>query len=168
MEFFKANDFRLRREKDWTGIIIHHTGQSRPENKHALQNIVHWLTKKDKYYVSAHYVISYEGHTARLLDPEKYEAFHAGRSRYWHPYRRRMCNDWNRYSIGIELVGNGEVYDYSKAQYKSLIRLIKDLMKKYPTIHPLAITGHENIAPDRKVDPGQYFDWQKLFTGIYG
>lgn len=164
----KAVDCRRRRESKWAGLIIHHTAQSNPEDKHAFENIVHWLTKKDKYYVSSHYVIGHEGHTAQLVDPDKYEAFHAGRSRYWHPYKRRVCNDWNRYAIGIELVGNGNEHVYSKAQYKSLARLTKKLMAKYPSIHPLAVVGHEHVSPGRKVDPGAEFDWLAFFKSIYG
>jgi N-acetyl-anhydromuramyl-L-alanine amidase AmpD len=163
-----ASDYRRRREPNWTGIIIHHTGQSNPEDKHAFLNIVNWLIKKDKHYVSSHYVIGHQGELAQLVDPDKYEAFHAGKSRYWHPAKRRVLDDWNRYAIGIELVGNGNEQVYSKAQYKTLTRLTKQLMLKYPSIHPLAIVGHENISPGRKVDPGAGFDWLQYFKYIYG
>lgn len=163
----ESSDKRLRRETNWCGVCIHHTGQINPKSKNAFENIIHWLSKKDKYYVSSHFVISYEGHIAQLVDPKTHEAFHAGRSKHWHPYKRRVCSDWNRYSIGIELVGDGNRHEYSEAQYKSLARLVKKLMLDHPSIHPQAIVGHDQISPGRKVDPGSGFHWHRFFKSIY-
>lgn len=168
MIFKEAVDCRKRRELYWTGIIIHHTGTTDADKPGKFNALVNWLTKKDKYYVSAHYLIGRKGESAQLVDPKKYEAFHAGRSRYWHPYHRRVCSDWNRYSVGIELLGDGNDTQYTDEQYRTLAILVKSLLKQFPEIHPLCIVGHENIAPDRKVDPGKTFDWHRFFKDIYG
>ena len=173
-EIQTAADKRPKREKSWQGIIIHATDVGgRKEISPTLwdtlsKNITEWLTRLDDRYVSAHYVIHRRGKIVQLVDPDKDEAFHAGVSLAWHPVLRTVTSDWNRYAIGIELIGDGDLHEFSEAQYKSLTELIRELMKKYPTIHPLCITGHQNISPGRKWDPGNKFDWKKLFKGIYG
>ena len=172
-EVISGYDKRIKREKDFVGIIIHHT--SIGDNKEMSEsiwdklstNITNYLAKKDDNYVSAHFTIGRGGKVTRLIDPDLYEAFHAGKSSYWHPIKRQMVDDWNRYAIGIELVGDGNKITYSEKQYASLIELVKYLTDRYKSIHPLAIIGHENISPGRKPDPGKLFDWYKFFKGIY-
>ena len=169
-----AYDKRKRRS-EWCGIIIHHTtvGDRELEEineslwRKLFKNIASWLSKKDKHYVSAHYIIGRYGEMQQLVDPEKYEAFHAGKSWYWHPYHRKYVSDWNRYAIGVELVGDGNKGPYSKEQYEMLALLCKTLMQKHPSIHPLCITGHEVIAPKRKNDPGRMFDWKMFFELLH-
>lgn len=168
-------DSRPRREKTWCGIIIHHTDIGNRKEitddlwSRLFQGVKNWLTTKDQNYVSAHYLIGRFGEVAELVNPETHEAYHAGKSSYWHPYHRRVVPDWNRYAIGIELLGDGNLHKYSEKQYEALIKLCRELMVKFQEIHPLAIVGHENIAypSGRKQDPGKYFDWSKLFKGIY-
>lgn len=168
-----ASDKRIKRQAGWAGIIIHHTGtlglkdQEASSWKRFFQNVSKYLQTKDTSYASAHYVIGREGELVQLVDPDKYEAFHAGVSSFWHPIKRAWLPNWNAYAIGIELIGDGNLYAYTPMQYEILTVLCKELMKRYPSIHPLAITGHEVIAPNRKSDPGKLFDWKRFFVGLY-
>jgi AmpD protein len=84
-------------------------------------------------------------------------AWHAGKSSY---EGRERCND---FSIGIELEGT-ESIPYTEAQYLQLAEVIGTLLKAYPGLSPQNITGHSDIAPGRKSDPGESFDWKKLFS----
>lgn len=168
----KGSDKRWKRSTGWVGIIIHHTGVGGRKTISAgtwwklYKNITKYLSKKDSNFVSAHYTISRGGSITCIIDPAKYEAFHAGRSEYYHPIKRKWLPDWNRYAVGIELIGDGNLHEYSSDQYKALAYLCKDLIKDYK-IDPRCITGHENVAPKRKSDPGKYFDWDKLFRMLY-
>lgn len=173
MRKIEGHDKRRRRENVWCGIIIHHTGVggreniSRPDWWRLYTRITTYLAKKDSKYVSVHFIVSREGSVTQIIDPDKYEAFHAGKSQYYHPIKRKWVNDWNRYAIGIELVGDGNLHKYHDKQYNTCARLCRDLMDRFPDIDPRCITGHENIAPGRKQDPGKYFDWDRLFKLIF-
>lgn len=168
-----AADSRLRREKVWVGIVIHHTGLpvETPRDSSAwakfFESMKSWLTRKDEAYLSAHFLIGRDGTIAQLVDPATHEAFHAGVSELWHPLKRQPAADWNRYAIGIELLGDGNREAYSDEQYGALARLCRDLMDKYPTIHPRAICGHEELAPGRKSDPGLLFNWRRFFGLLF-
>ena len=165
MRLLTAADTRLRRSTTWDGIIIHHTGipTDSPKDQSAWarfsETIAAWLTKKDENYVSAHYVINRDGSVIQLVDPMFRESFHAGVSSHWNPRTRSVVDDWNKHAIGIELVGDGNRLEYSPEQYRALADLCRDLMARFPSIHPQAILGHEQIAPGRKTDPGKLFDW---------
>lgn len=84
-------------------------------------------------------------------------AWHAGKSVY---EGRERCND---FSIGIELEGT-ELIEYTEAQYLQLAAVIRLLLETYPQLSTDRITGHSDIAPGRKTDPGASFNWQKLFN----
>ena len=71
---------------------------------------------------------------------------------------RERCND---FSIGIELEGT-ESIAYTEEQYVQLAAVIDALLKTYPKLSRQRITGHSDIAPGRKTDPGASFDWQKI------
>jgi len=88
--------------------------------------------------------------------PFDQRAWHAGQSVY---QGRERCND---FSIGIELEGT-EQTPYTDQQYSQLTEVIDALVKHYPTLSKQHITGHSDIAPGRKTDPGAAFDWQRLF-----
>lgn len=104
--------------------------------------------------VSAHVLIRRSGDITQYVAFNK-RAWHAGQSQY---QGRDRCND---FSIGIELEGT-ETKAYTDEQYRQLARLIKSLWRHYPSLSQEAITGHCDIAPDRKSDPGESFDWQRL------
>jgi AmpD protein len=104
--------------------------------------------------VSAHVVIRRDGQLVQFV-PFSKRAWHAGQSCF---RGRDVCND---FSIGIELEGTDDL-PYTEAQYRSLTALIALLRSRYPNIDADAITGHADIAPGRKTDPGPAFDWDKL------
>jgi N-acetyl-anhydromuramoyl-L-alanine amidase len=104
--------------------------------------------------VSAHLLIRRDGGITQYVPFHK-RAWHAGISCY---ENRENCND---FSIGIELEGT-ETTPYTAAQYDSLIAAIDALANIYPHIGRNRITGHSEIAPMRKTDPGPSFDWAYL------
>ena len=104
--------------------------------------------------VSAHCLIERDGKILQFVSFLN-RAWHAGESSW---REQTACND---FSIGIELEGCDDEA-YAEPQYLSLASLIKGLREKYPHIDDDAITGHSDIAPGRKTDPGPAFDWIKL------
>lgn len=162
-----------KRSNDWIGIVVHHTGiGGRTEVDDSLwkklyKNLSQWLATKDANYLSAHFVIGRQGEITQIVNPDHYVAYHAGTSTFWHPQKRMFVSNMNEFMIGIELLGDGNIMPYSESQYKSAGRLCSELMKRYPTIQPNCIQGHEIVSPGRKVDPGKHFAWRWLFSEIY-
>lgn len=112
---------------------------------------------KDIYQlkVSSHLVIKRSGELVQYVAFDK-RAWHAGQSSY---QGRERCND---FSIGIELEGTESVA-YTDAQYIQLGDVANTLVRAYPNLSKNRITGHSDIAPGRKTDPGPSFDWQKFY-----
>ena len=101
--------------------------------------------------VSAHFYLRRTGVLWQFVSVDD-RAWHAGTSRF---RGRDNCND---YAVGIELEGlEGE--RFTARQYARLATLIRALAARYPIT---AITGHEQVAPGRKHDPGPGFDWHRL------
>jgi AmpD protein len=110
-------------------------------------------------HVSAHLFVERTGRVIQFV-PFGRRAWHAGVS----AFRGRVgCND---YSIGIELEGC-EWLAYQDAQYAILGELITTLFAHYPRLSLDAVVGHQEIAPERKWDPGPLFDWQRLYRDCY-
>lgn len=109
--------------------------------------------------VSAHCLIRRDGEIVQYVPFDK-RAWHAGVSAY---QGRERCND---FSIGIELEGT-DTQPYTEAQYRQLAALTRMLVQLYPAIAD-NITGHCDIAPERKTDPGPAFDWAKFRALITG
>ena len=103
--------------------------------------------------VSAHLFIERDGTITQFVNFNE-RAWHAGRSSY---LGRAECND---YSIGIELEGSDFV-PFSAAQYESLANAIVAIYDAYPKTRR-HLTGHSDIAPGRKTDPGDHFEWVRL------
>ena len=103
--------------------------------------------------VSAHWLIGETG-KAEALVPEAARAWHAGRS-HW-----RGISDVNSHSIGIELANRG-THPFPEPQMAALEDLLRGLMSRWQ-IAPVGVLAHSDIAPDRKIDPGLHFDWQRL------
>ena len=103
--------------------------------------------------VSAHLFIERDGAITQFVNFNE-RAWHAGRSSY---LGRPECND---YSIGIELEGSDFV-SFTSAQYEQLAEVIAAIYKAYPKTRR-HLTGHSDIAPGRKTDPGDYFEWARL------
>ncbi len=113
--------------------------------------------------VSAHYVVEEDGTVWRLVD-EKARAWHAGISAW------RGETDINGRSVGIELVNPGHEFGYRPfpgAQIEALIELTKSILERHP-IPPRNVVGHADIAPARKMDPGELFDWPRLAAAGIG
>lgn len=107
--------------------------------------------------VSSHILIKRTGEIVQFV-PFNERAWHAGSSNY---KGRDNCND---FSIGIELEGS-DTDQFETAQYQQLNKLITSLQLTYPDILS-NVTGHSDIAPERKTDPGTGFDWDKLNKNV--
>ena len=113
------------------------------------------LNEKSK--VSCHYFIKRNGQIIQMV-PDLYVAWHAGIS-FW-----KKDKSLNSKSIGIELSNPGHKNNYQnfpKKQIQSLIYVSKYLKKKY-NINKKNVLGHSDIAPLRKIDPGEKFPWKLL------
>jgi AmpD protein len=142
-------------------IVIHNI--SLPPSQYGGNGIIALFTncldpKDHPYYetihtfkVSSHFLIRRDGSLiqfASCLD----RAWHAGLSNW---QGRERCND---FSIGIELEGS-DFEAFEEAQYAALNELLTSLKSSYPI---QGVTGHSDIAPGRKTDPGPFFDWTKI------
>tara|TARA_Y100001970_G_scaffold294367_1_gene451771 strand:- start:18014 stop:18751 length:738 start_codon:yes stop_codon:yes gene_type:complete len=144
------NDARPIKKKDIDSIVIHYTGM---KNRDAA--IKRMLDKRHK--VSAHWCIAEDGKIFKLVN-EEMRAWHAGIS-WW-----RGRGNVNDFSIGIELVNPGHRWGYRpfpSTQMNALIELCIDIQERYP-IDPRNVVGHSDIAPNRKKDPGELFNWMLL------
>ncbi|MEK7991189.1 MAG: 1,6-anhydro-N-acetylmuramyl-L-alanine amidase AmpD [Thiotrichaceae bacterium] len=108
--------------------------------------------------VSAHALIRRTGEIVQYVSFWD-RAWHAGQSCF---QGRDVCND---FSIGIELEGCDDLA-YTDMQYAELAKVIKLLQQACPHIKPEHIVGHCDIAPERKTDPGKWFEWERLFLQI--
>ena len=105
--------------------------------------------------VSAHFFIRRDGHLIQFVSCSQ-RAWHAGASCWQGAHR---CND---YSIGIELEGS-DCTPFTDDQYAVLRQLTRALRTRYAL---RGIAGHSDIAPQRKTDPGPYFDWLRYLTSL--
>jgi N-acetyl-anhydromuramoyl-L-alanine amidase len=103
---------------------------------------------------SAHALIRRDGQIVQYV-PFGERAWHAGQSEY---RGRSGCND---FSIGLELEGTEHV-PYTEAQYAQLARLTAALLAAYPSLSAGHIVGHRDVAPGRKSDPWDTFDWARF------
>ena len=155
--FYSPNFNRKKRLKNSIKtIVIHYTGmQSERESVSRLCN--------PKSKVSSHFMINQNGRAYRLVQDNQI-AWHAGKS-CWGKYK-----NLNKNSIGIELVNKGHRFGYTnfkKKQLLSLIKICKSLIKKYK-IKKRNVVGHSDIAPLRKIDPGEKFPWKRLANNGIG
>jgi N-acetylmuramoyl-L-alanine amidase len=113
--------------------------------------------------VSAHYVIDEDGSVIRLVGEAK-RAWHAGQA-WW-----RGEADINARSIGVELINPGHEFGYRafpEAQMSALEGLAHAILGRHP-IAARNVVGHADVAPRRKRDPGELFDWQRLAAAGVG
>lgn len=131
-------------------VVLHYTGMQTADE--ALARMCDPAAE-----VSAHYMIDEDGTVSRLV-PEGKRAWHAGRS-FW-----RGVTDINSASIGIELVNPGHEWGYRPfpdAQMEALLPLLAQIIHRHDV--PRAnVVGHSDVAPARKDDPGELFDWEWL------
>jgi N-acetylmuramoyl-L-alanine amidase len=137
-------------------LVLHYTGM--PTAEAALARLCDPAAK-----VGAHYVIDEDGAVHALID-EAMRAWHAGES-FW-----RGETDINGRSIGIELVNPGHEFGcrpFPEAQMTALIDLARSILGRHP-IPPANVVGHSDVAPRRKTDPGELFDWPRLAAAGIG
>jgi N-acetylmuramoyl-L-alanine amidase len=131
-------------------LILHYTGM--PDAGQALRRL-----RDPQAKVSAHYVVDEAGKIYRMV-PEERRAWHAGISAW------KGARDINARSIGIEIVNTGHEFGYRPFQLDqmdALVVLIKDIKTRHDS--PLdRVLGHSDVAPLRKQDPGELFDWHRL------
>ena len=137
-------------------LVLHYTGMK--SCAEALARLVDPAAQ-----VSAHYVIDEDGTIYRMVD-ETMRAWHAGEGAW------RGAGDVNSRSIGIELVNPGHEFGYREfpsAQMDALIGLARDILARH-AIRPIDVVGHSDVAPQRKTDPGEKFDWRALAAAGIG
>ena len=137
-------------------LVVHYTGMESAAA--ALERLCDPAAR-----VSAHYVIDEDG-TVHALVAESARAWHAGAA-YW-----RGRRDVNGHSVGIELVNPGHAFGYrpfAEAQMAALESLARGVVARHP-IEPRNVVGHADVAPGRKTDPGELFDWARLAAAGIG
>ncbi len=136
-------------------LVLHYTGMQSSEA--ALARM-----RDPAAEVSAHYMIREDGRIVRLV-PESARAWHAGVSKW------QGLDDLNSRSVGIEIVNGGHDYPapdgslppYPDAQIAAVIALAREIMAHHE-IPPTGLVAHSDIAPARKIDPGEHFPWPRL------
>ncbi len=155
-EVHPSPNHAARRGKTADSIVLHYTGMI--SGTEALARLCDPASE-----VSAHYFIAEEGSVLQLV-PEARRAWHAGQS-YW-----AGETDMNSGSIGIEIQNGGHAFGataYPEAQIEAVIALCRDIARR-GAIAPHRILAHSDIAPGRKIDPGEYFPWDKLAAADVG
>ena len=160
--YIPSANFDLRPEQEKISLLVIHN-ISLPPNEFGGEGVIQLFTNalnpaEHPYYetikdlrVSAHFFIRRNGELIQFV-PCELRAWHAGVSQW---KGRERCND---FSIGVELEGADDMA-YEEAQYQCLIDLKRALFLHYGE---LDIAGHRDIAPGRKTDPGDAFDWSRL------
>ena len=137
-------------------LVLHYTGMQ--TGAAALDRLCDPAAK-----VSSHYLVEEDGRIYRLVD-EARRARHAGVS-FW-----QGVSDVNSHSIGIEIVNPGHEWGYRPfpaAQMAAVRTLCQGILARHP-IPPDRVVGHSDVAPARKEDPGELFDWPGLATAGIG
>jgi len=145
-----------RRGRAADSIVLHYTGM--PTAEGALAQLC-----DPRAEVSSHYFVFEDGRIAQLV-PEGRRAWHAGRSSWFGE------TDMNSTSIGIEIVNpghDGGLPPFPEAQIAAVIALCRDIISRRD-IAADRILAHSDIAPGRKVDPGEKFPWPRLAAGGVG
>jgi N-acetylmuramoyl-L-alanine amidase len=131
-------------------IVLHYTGMKTDEGAEA------WLCAPESQ-VSAHYLVHEDGRIVQMVR-EGDRAWHAGKS-FW-----RGVTDVNSHSIGIEIVNPGHEFGYRgfpSRQIAAVIDLCRGIIARH-AIPPSRVLAHSDVAPGRKVDPGEKFPWRQL------
>lgn len=131
-------------------IVLHYTGM---ESGAAAQN---WLCNAESQ-VSSHYIVHEDGRVVQMVR-EADRAWHAGKS-FW-----AGVTDINSCSVGIEIANRGHdlgYYDFPDLQVEAVISLTRDIVTRH-NISPQRVLAHSDVAPGRKIDPGEKFPWGRL------
>ena len=156
-EWIPAINFDERRKGATPEILLlHYTGT--PTAEFAIE-----LLTTDRGQVSCHYLVHEDGRIVHMVDEDK-RAWHAGASSW------AGRDDVNSRSIGIEVVnpGHGPDYrDFPEAQIAAVIALSKDIIARHGIV-ARNVLAHSDVAPGRKVDPGERFPWARLAAAGVG
>jgi N-acetylmuramoyl-L-alanine amidase len=131
-------------------LIVHYTGM--PSAEGARARLCDAAAK-----VSSHYMIEEDGRVYRLVAEDR-RAWHAGAGGW------RGQDDVNSRSIGVELVNPGHEHGYRPfppAQMAAFVALARGILARH-SIAAQGLLGHSDVAPTRKTDPGELFDWRGL------
>jgi len=131
-------------------VVLHYTGMRDAESAVA-------RLRDPEAGVSCHYLIAEDGQILRMVAEED-RAWHAGQS-YW-----RGVRGVNGCSIGIEIVNPGHEFGYrpfTEQQMEALLPLLAGIVERHH-VAPANVVGHSDVAPARKQDPGELFDWARL------
>ncbi|MFT3987110.1 N-acetylmuramoyl-L-alanine amidase [Aestuariivirga sp.] len=131
-------------------VILHYTGMKSAEAARA------WLCNPESG-VSCHYLVDEDGYITQMVG-EEMRAWHAGASSW------EGETDINSRSIGIEIQNPGHTLGYRafpEEQMKAVIALVHDIMARND-ISSSRVLAHSDVAPGRKIDPGELFDWAWL------
>lgn len=131
-------------------LLLHYTGMESAEGA------LHWLTAPESK-VSCHYLVDEEGRITQMVAEDK-RAWHAGAA-HW-----AGEDDINSCSIGIEIHNPGHELgypDFPEAQMQAVEALCRDIVERH-SIRPERVLAHSDVAPGRKMDPGEKFDWKRL------
>lgn len=133
-----------------TILVLHYTGMANAKKA------IDWLSRPESQ-VSCHYVIDIDGRVTQMV-PEAARAWHAGQS-FW-----AGETDINSASVGVEIQNPGHAdgyHTFPRAQMRSVRDLSLDIVRRH-AIRPERVLAHSDIAPARKIDPGEKFDWRWL------
>ncbi|MFD2206331.1 N-acetylmuramoyl-L-alanine amidase [Kiloniella antarctica] len=154
---FQSPNYGIRpKEKKIDTLLLHYTGMK--SGQEALDRLC-----DDQSQVSAHYLVEEDGCVFQMVDEEN-RAWHAGLASW------QGESDINSCSIGIEIVNPGHEWGYrnfSEPQMRALIELCKEILNRHP-IPPQRVLAHSDVAPERKEDPGELFDWGRLQNANIG
>ena len=131
-------------------LLLHYTGMESAEKA------CDWLCREESQ-VSCHYLVGEQGDITQMVDETK-RAWHAGVSNWLGD------EDINSASIGIEIQNKGHTlgyHDFHEKQMQAVVALSKDIVARNK-IEPRYVLAHSDVAPERKVDPGEKFSWQNL------
>ena len=137
-------------------LILHYTGM--PDAQGALDRLCDPASK-----VSCHYLVFEDGRIVQLVAEDR-RAWHAGVSA-WAGER-----DINSRSIGVEIANSGHdggYPDFPEAQMRAVEALARDIVERHG-IAPRRVLAHSDVAPSRKQDPGEKFDWARLHRAGVG
>jgi N-acetylmuramoyl-L-alanine amidase len=137
-------------------VILHYTGMEDADE--ALARLC-----SPESEVSAHYFVFEDGHTVQCV-PESRRAWHAGVSGW------KDITDVNSHSIGIEIANPGHEFgyaDFPSAQVDAVVALCRDIVARH-RIAAEHVLGHSDVAPTRKLDPGEKFPWRTLHAAGVG
>jgi N-acetylmuramoyl-L-alanine amidase len=138
------------RDQPVSMVVLHYTGME--DAKSAIARL-----RDPESKVSCHYLVDEDGRVLRMVAEDK-RAWHAGRS-WW-----RGIQDVNGASIGIEIVNPGHEFGYRpfpREQMDALVPLLAGIVERHQ-VPPANVVGHSDVAPARKQDPGELFDWALL------